>query len=219
MKIFECSFSGVKEGAVVSQHHNLPAIVIGEEGRGREIGYVFVKGAKPKEKVLSGDLTFVNHVPVIMVGNENETKHDEVVVVARTKMGFRGHGYLRGRHLGWRLQYDFVGLDVSEVYPTEEAAEDAAIEERKRGKYLKVVAAFDKYEPPILAMGTVADGMAGNMGSATQVIFIAKEGEKFSLYRTGRLYGGEPIISFEVSGGRVSKTDTFEEIRNFLLDE
>lgn len=165
MKIFTVANGDVTEGARVDSFTlrgagvSIPAIIIGEEGRGRELGVLPVEllpdtYAEWKEKGKT-------HIHFAKIGTtragkpklfqtEDADTLEKCICVFRTEIGFRGGN----SHTGDRFGDEFL------PFPGE-----------------------------ILCEGIIAQGQAGRMGSGRQLVAVMPEDIVFRTGYSGRLYG------------------------------
>ena len=149
----------------------IPAIEVGENGRGRKLAYLPVEltYSSQKEWEEKGGVSIdwatlgktVKGSPKIIEGG---AETEEYLVVFRTKIGFRGGN----RHTGDRI----------------------ATSDPEKTEYLP-------FPGHILAEGTIAAGDAGKMGAGSQYIAIVPKGVVFRTQYSGRLYG-EPSSHYYV---------------------
>jgi len=65
----------------------------------------------------------------------------------------------------------------------------------------------------VVAKGHCAQGEAGRMGGGPEYLIVVKPGTKFSIRRSGRLYGSPPIVNVVIAEDlTVTATDAWSEI-------
>ncbi len=220
MKIFTIKSGDVREGVKVESFTlkgagiSIPAIIIGEEGRGRELGVLPVHllpdaYAEWKEK----GYTYINFVEVgvTKAGKPKllQTKYadttEKCICVFRTMIGFRGgNSHTGDKEDEYWVRESFATFPESvpqkERYTWEEV-------ERYGREYLKARHPgedIDRYPPDIafkrkvfyhpfpgeiLTSGVIAQGDAGRMGRGEQLIAILPADVVFRTEYRGRLYG------------------------------
>ena len=105
MKIFTIESGKVFEGgevitfALKNAGVSIPAIIIGEEGRGRQLGVLPIQLLKENyEKWKNGETVTIYHAKISetksgrpkLVEMESNSDNNEAIVIFRTKIGFRG---------------------------------------------------------------------------------------------------------------------------------
>ena len=105
MKIFTIESGKVYEGAEVvtfslkNAEVTIPAIIVGEEGRGRQLGVLPVKLKEENyNKWKDGETVTIHHAKTSetksgrpkLIETVNDDNNDKAIVVFRTKIGFRG---------------------------------------------------------------------------------------------------------------------------------
>lgn len=176
MKIFTISSGNVTEGARVDSFTlkgagvTIPAVLVGEEGRGRRLGVLPVQllQSSYKEWQDKGEVTIFE----ALVGETKAgrpklietfgiTDVEKCICVFRTQIGFRGGNSHTGDRDGG-LERDFWG----EERPT-----------------------FHPFPGEILCEGIIAQGAAGRAGSGSQIVAVMPAGIVFRTEYSGRLYG------------------------------
>lgn len=105
MKVFTIESGKVIEGAEVvtfalkNADVSIPAIIVGEEGRGRQLGVMPVKlKEKNYNKWKNGETVTIHHAKISetksgrpkLIEMESNSDNNEAIVIFRTKIGFRG---------------------------------------------------------------------------------------------------------------------------------
>lgn len=165
MKIFTISSGNVTEGARVDSftlkgaNITIPAIIIGEEGRGRKLGILPVQLLPDSYKewqekgtisIYSAEVGETKTGRPKLIEASEITDIEKCICVFRTKIGFRGSN----RHTG-----DIHGDE------------------------------FLPFPGEILCEGIIAQGAAGRMGSGSQLVAVMPAEVVFRTAYRGRLYG------------------------------
>lgn len=189
MKIFTIESGSISEGVEITSFHlkkagaEIPAIIVGEEGRGRELGILPVgclpipKDSEEKIKIMFGEIGETKTGRPKIFKRDNETTTDSIIVVLKTKIGFRG----ANAHTGDRTGSLICGscgrkVPMSSVDIRCECGGEFEIE-------------FLPFPGEILVKGIIAEGDAGRMGSGEQIICIIPKNTVFRTAYFGRLYG------------------------------
>lgn len=106
MKVFTIESGRVTEGAEVitfalkNADVTIPAIIVGEEGRGRQLGVLPVKLTEENyDRWKKGETTVIHHAkisetksgrPKLVETTNSDNDNDKAIAVFRTKIGFRG---------------------------------------------------------------------------------------------------------------------------------
>jgi len=93
--IFTASDGKVTCGATVeeftlSSGSKIPAILVGEKGRGRELGVLPVEGAQPGDTITAARIGQTRSGRPKLLAAEQAEDYDHAIVVFRTGIGFRG---------------------------------------------------------------------------------------------------------------------------------
>jgi hypothetical protein len=196
MKIFTISEGRVSEGALVETFRlstaevEIPAIIIGEEGRGRKLGVLPVQllPSSYKEWQEGKDIMiFSAEVGETRAGKPKlvETSGidaEKCICVFRTQIGYRG----ANEHTGDR---------------------DGGTEEDRWGEEHPTFYAFPG---EVLCEGIIAQGDAGRMGSGSQIVAVMPAGIVFRTGYSGRLYG-EPAEHYYLFRDGQILSATWEE--------
>ena len=181
MKLFTIE-TKVTEGARVDSFTlkgagiSIPAIIVGEEGRGRELGVLPVQ-LLPDSYAEWQEKGYVNiHFatvgttksgkPKLFQAEDTDTT-DRCICVFRTKIGFRGGN----SHTGDRIRKE---------YPT-----------------------FHPFPGEILCEGIIAQGDAGRMGSGKQLVAVMPANIVFRTGYSGRLYGAPSAHYYIYRDGQI----------------
>lgn len=180
MKLFTIRHERYEEGALVEEFRlasgvAIPAILVGEEGRGREIGVLPVKGAQPGDLITHAVVSSTRSGRPCLIAAPG-ADDDGCIVIMKTDFGFRGSC----GHTG----------DFSGVVPT-----------GKRWSPWR--AQYEEFPGQILARGIIADGLAGRMASGEQIAAVVQAGQVFRAWRSGRLYGQPDEYFYTFYNGNV----------------
>jgi len=177
MKVYTIESGEVSEGAIVEKLAlkgagiEIPALIVGEDGRGRERGVLPIQltNGQYKEWQEKGRVriefaevgTTKAGKPKLFVKDSTDTD-EKIVCVFRTNIGFRGGNNHTGDRTGEEW-YDDWG--TKKTRPT-----------------------FAPFPGEILVRGVIAQGNAGRMGSGDQLVAVMPKGVFRTTY-SGRLYG------------------------------
>lgn len=217
-RVFTVESGRVTEGAQVKKFHlqgagiDIPAIVIGEDGSGRELGLLPVQLTEGQQEWEENKGQV--RIEVVEVGTTKAGKpklfqssspvsDEKVVVVFLTQIGFRGGNSHTGDRSGWKCSSyscDAVGteLEIPEVCP------------KCSGTYNRPVHNFAKFPGEVLIKGVIAEGAAGRAGSGQQLVAVMPKGIIFRTGYSGRLYGG-PSAHYYVWTGEKLLSATWDE--------
>lgn len=219
MKIFTIESGVVTEGVKVDSYTlkgadvTIPAITVGEEGRGRELGLLPVQLLPDSYEEWQEE--GYAHINFAQVGEtksgrpklfqvEDADNIEKCICVFKTMIGFRG----ANRHTGDRKEEYWVRewfADFPESVPKKERYTWEEVEKygleylkaRHPGKEdhynldvgFKRRLEFHPFPGEILCKGIIAQGTAGRMGSGEQLVAILPAGVVFRTGYSGRLYG------------------------------
>lgn len=180
MRIYTFS-RGIQEGAKVvlfklSGGAEIPAILLGESGRGRKLQVIPVHLSKEnREKLLAGEPvrilnatiseTKTGAVKLIEINKDDAQEDNKYIGVFKTPIGFRGGN-------------DHTG-DRSPDWTKEKGG-------------------FIPFPGEILGYGIIAQGDAGGMGSGKELIALCEMGKTYRAASSGRLYGAEGAYYYKV---------------------
>ena len=220
MKIFTVENGKVTEGACVNSFTlkgagvTIPAIIIGEEGRGRKLGVLPVQLLPDSYKEWQEKgYVYINFAEIgttkagkpKLFQTEDADTLEKCICVFRTEIGFRGGNSHTGDRRGeyWvRKWYACFpeSVPIKERYTREEVLKYSQeyLKARYPGKELSqysptagFIRRLDFYPFPgeILCEGIIAQGEAGRMGSGSQLVAVMPAGIVFRTGYSGRLYG------------------------------
>jgi hypothetical protein len=207
MKVFTLDDGRITEGAAVQKYSpcagiEFPAIIIGENGRGRKLGILPVGGTEETTLLNATVGTTRRGGPKLL--SSSITDEDQCcIVVFRSPMGFRGGN----SHTGDRYHTPCENRGESNPYKFE-----SAFVQQKEAPYVMVphfkcplcLMMFTKDTPhpadageevkfhpwpgKNLVEGRIAQGDAGAMGSGTHIVAVMPSGVVFRVAYTGRRY-------------------------------
>lgn len=216
MKVFTINSGVVYDGATVESFAlkgagiTIPAILIGEEGRGRELGILPVQLLPEAHKkwqengsvrIFAATLgTTKAGKPKLFQAEEADTD-EKCICVFRTMIGYRGCNIHTGDRkevyytIPWYIS-DSLPPEVPKKprYTKEEMQQYAPILCKHRGAddWSEVFDAKIEFLPfpgDVICSGIIAQGAAGNMGSGRHLIAVIPANTVFRTAYGGRLYG------------------------------
>jgi hypothetical protein len=173
IRVFTIREGKVTKGALVEKFSlkgagmEIPAILVGEDGRGRKLGVLPVHLLPHQKEVWEEKGEVIINFASIghtragrpkLIACPDGSGNDEIIVVFRTHIGFRGGN----SHTGDR-----------------KSAFESNIE-------------FLPFPGEIITRGVIAQGTAGRMGSGEQLVAVMPRGVVFRTGYSGRLYGAPP---------------------------
>ena len=222
--IFTATQGKISGGAAVevftsdSSDFSIPAILIGETGRGRELGIL------PVDRILLSQAEAGITIKAASIGEtpagtpklyaaEVANTTDKAIVVFRTDIGFRGGNAHAGDGPNvWKCKA-WTGTYYSEeeggglVYCGETGIEKPPKHCPKCNIYLGGGNNYDVTLPElpgdVLVKGVIAQGAAGYMGSGKQLIAMIPKGVVFCTHYYGRLYGKPSAHYMEFTGEKI----------------
>ena len=235
MKIFTIESGEVSEGARVDSFTldgagvTIPAVLVGEKGRGRKLGVLPVQllpdtYAEWQEKgythIHSAQVGVTKAGKPKLFQTEYTDTTEKCICVFRTKIGFRGGNSHTGDRKDeywvpkWFFKSDILALgkDLKERYTKEEAI---SIAERlnssnKWDVIFQRKLEFHPFPGQIICEGVIAQGDAGRMGSGEQLVAIMPAGTVFRTGYSGRLYG-QPAAHYYIYKDGQLLAATWEE--------
>jgi hypothetical protein len=93
----------VEDGAEVREFKlstgaTIPAILVGEEGRGRQLGVLPVEGAQPGDRIVAARIGQTRSGRPKLIAAQTPEDHDHAIVIFRTAIGFRGTNAHEGEY-------------------------------------------------------------------------------------------------------------------------
>ena len=216
MKVFTINSGIVFEGASVDTftlkgaNVSIPAILIGEEGRGRELGILPVQLLPETYKkwkqngsvrIYAASLGATKAgKPKLLQAKEADTD-EKCICVFRTMIGYRGGNIHTGDRkeiyytIPWYIS-DSLPLEVPKKsrYTKEEMQQYAPIlcKHRNTDDWSEVFDAKIEFLPfpgDVICSGIIAQGAAGRAGSGRHLIAVIPANTVFRTAYSGRLYG------------------------------
>ena len=197
MRVFTIESGKVAKGARVDSFTlkgagvTIPAIIVGEEGRGRKLGVLPVQ-LLPEQYQEWQEKGYVR-INFAQVGatkagkpklfqTEKADTLEKCICVFRTEIGFRGGNCHTGDRDGGGEKNCW-----GEEYPT-----------------------FHPFPGEVLCEGIIAQGTAGRMGSGSQIVAVMPAGIVFRTGYSGRLYGAPGAHYYIYRDGQILSA-TWEE--------
>lgn len=242
MKVFTVRNGSVSEGAKVEKRIlkgagvEIDAILVGEEGRGRELGVLPVQGA-PADGILryaAVGQTKAGKPKLVAQANAGDTS--ACIVVFRTQCGFRGGAEHSGdvvretyalkswaladaRAAGVVLQTEYTPSEAMSALLTMDAFLHPGSPPLRNpdlsGRFERSME-LAPFPGEVICRGTIAQGDAGRMGGNEQLIAVMPRDVWFRTAYTGRLYGAPAEHYYRFDGERIIAV-TWEERQ--LLEE
>lgn len=226
MKVFTIRHGVVEKGAAVDKLTLkaagvvIPAVIIGEEGRGRVRGvlpvsllpgerntYLFVDVMKELPVIKNAVLGTTKTGKPKLIETASDDGSDSCIVVLRTHMGYRGGNSNTGDRNGWVCRScGAKGTDVNvpEICPV--------CGESKTLWGSPVVAPdFLPFPGEVIVEGRIAEGDAGYMGHGQQLIAVMPANTVFRTAYYGRLYGAPPSHYYKWDGNTLLGGITWDE--------
>jgi len=197
MKIYTVGNGNVREGATVEVFKlstvgvEIPAIIVGEEGRGRKLGVLPVQLLPSSYKEWQEEGTVLIHSAKVgqtkagkpkLIETSGITDTEKCICVFRTQIGYRGGNSHTGDRDGG-MKRDYWGAERPTFHP---------------------------FPGEILCEGIIAQGAAGRMGSGSQLVAIMPADTVFRTGYSGRLYGAPSAHYYLFRDGQLLSA-TWEE--------
>lgn len=239
MKIFTIQSGEVTEGVRVDSFAlkgagiAIPAVVIGEEGRGRKLGILPVQLLPEQYKEWQENgYTYIHFATVgtTKAGKpklfqvEDADTQEKCICIFKTKIGYRGSNSHTGDRKEeywvinrfWRSDLSALGKELKEKYTEEEAikiAEELNTSQNSSYQWDVIFERKLEFHPfpgEILCEGVIAQGDAGRMGSGKQLVAILPADIVFRTGYSGRLYG-QPAAHYYIFRDGELLSVTWEE--------
>ena len=201
-RVFTVRSGSVEDGANVEAFKlkgagiEIPAILVGEEGRGRELGVLPVAGVEVGGRVSAASIGQTKSGKPKLHYADSPTTDEAAIVVLKTRIGFRGSNSHTGDRSGWRcegIEYQYCDAQGGEVEPPASCP--------KCGRAVRI--SYLPFPGERIVQGVIAQGAAGRMGSGTQMVAIIPKGVVFRTGYSGRLYGGPTAHYYLFDGSRI----------------
>jgi hypothetical protein len=243
MKAFTIRSGEVSLGAKVEAFQlsgtgvTIPAILVGEKGRGRKLGVLPVQLLPDSYKEWQEKGEVVITAATVAQTKAGKPKLIEVsevtdtgrcVCVFRTKIGYRGgNSHTGDRKEEYWVREWYASFSFPESVPMKERYTWEEVQRYSR-EYLKArypgedisqyspnagfrrVLDFPPFPGEILCEGIIAQGAAGRMGSGTQLVAVMPAGVVFRTGYSGRLYGAPAAHYYIFRDGQILSA-TWEE--------
>ena len=241
LKVFTVCEGKVQEYAIVEKYTiqgagiAIPAILIGEKGRGRQLGVLPVEllphqkqewEEKGRTTIYAARIAQTKSGRPKLISTETHDTTEKIIVVFRTPIGFRGSN----SHTGDRIEEYFtieplfietaskIGVPIKDRYTAEEVREYSPLIMRAHygdGEYawnagFRPHYKFAPFPGEIIVEGVIAQGDAGYMGSGHQYVSVIPRGVVFRTGYSGRLYG-KPAAHYYIWNGERLLSATWEE--------
>ena len=198
MKILTIKSGDVTSGTQVTKFSlksakvDFPAIIVGEDGRGRSTGVLPVSllpeayeewKEKGTVRIEFADLGTTKSGNPRLIQTKTDNSPESFLAVFYTQIGFRGCNDHTGDRTG-EYKVDYMNDKIPTFHP------------------------FPAIKT--IASGTIAQGTAGNMGSGTQLVAVMPYNVVFRTFYGGRLYGN-PNAHYYLHDGKELLSLTWEE--------
>ena len=172
----------------------IPAILIGEEGRGRSLGVLPVQlTGEDYKKVVAGETVTITNATVgttkaggpklFACSPEQDTDEGAALIVFRTECGYRGGCSHTGDRVGWFCTSRHSHPDHEDF----QMSGEGECPHCKSSYYVKL--RFLPWPGKNIVVGYTAQGDAGRMGGGEQLVTVMPIGSIFRTGYSGRLYG------------------------------
>lgn len=187
----------------------IPAVVVGEAGRGRSTGVLPVSGGRVDRVLTAAVGVTRSGRPKLLVREEEEGwSPDAVLVVLRSPIGFRGKNRHSGDIRGWRCAS--IACNERDEQPLPVPEECPFCGAKPNGYWDGPVKLFHEFPGEVLVEGRIAQGDAGRMGSGRQLVALIPRDTVFRVGIGGRLYG-KPSAFYYMWNGEELLAATWEE--------
>ena len=233
LKVFTIENGTVTEGARVETFTlqgagvSIPAILVGEEGRGRQLGILPVQllpdnynewQEKGYTHILFAEIGTTKAGKPKLFQTEDADTTEKCICIFRTKIGFRGGNSHTGDrkeeywvpYYFWKSEIAALGRELQEKYTKEEAIEIAEELNSDWDCIFEKELLLRPFPGEILCEGIIAQGDAGRMGSGKQLVAILPADTVFRTGYSGRLYGAPSAHYYIFSDGQLLAA-TWEE--------
>lgn len=174
------------EGITLRAGIEIPAIIVGEQGRGRERGLLPVEGAAPGDTIYAAALGSTRAGrPKLIAAQGIAAEAEAAIVVCRVEPGYRGGTEYSGASRKFQCGESPWSWATPECLLLREQKPQVCPGCGK--KFFREISAPAPGQ--VLVLGRVAQGDAGRMGGGEQRILLLPAGETLRIERSGRLYG------------------------------
>jgi hypothetical protein len=225
MRIFTIESGRVTPGVSLNKFKlagagvEIDAVLVGETGRGRNLGVLPVSGVGPwmpdvpesRPVVPYADLAETKAGKPKLVARDIAGSERDIIVVCRTPIGFRGGNSHTGDRSGASLKcpHTVQGPEYSDsASPCPGPIIDGKCSNPEH--YLRPELEFLPLPGRIICEGTIAQGDAGRAGSGQQIVAIVPMDAVFRTGYSGRLYGAPGAHYYKWDGERLLAA-TWEE--------
>lgn len=202
MKIYTIGDGTVENGAKIEKFHlkkievEIPAILVGEEGRGRALGVLPVELLPENfQKFSRGEETIVKYGRLGQTKNgrpklfEDASENSEAaIIVFRTPIGFRGHNSHTGDYALCE-KCGGTGKVPGTSYADCDVCDDGMV--------------FQPFPGQVIVSGIIAQGLAGRMGEGEQIIAIIPYEAVFCQHIHGRRYGAPHHYFYKITKEKI----------------
>ena len=190
-RVFEVKDNVPQEGCRVQKHaltdgRTIPAIVVGQSGRGRYLGVTPVMllpgsaSAEGDRRIQAASIVRQGRVVRLAEADPAQATDEACIAIFRTGIGFRGWN----QHSG-------------DVVPSATAG--------AKPKILPLPG-------EVLSVGGIAEGDAGRMGSGEQIVLLMPQGQIVSVYIGGRVYGRPREWFYRFDGASIQYTTAEDRV-------
>lgn len=223
-KVYTISSGKVSEGTEVSKFAlrgagvDIPAILLGETGRGRSLGVLPVDlpnglstewNEKGKVRIMAAEVGETKAGKPKLFAKEKADSIEKLVCVFNTSMGYRGGNShtgdrytkpcsYRGKELKAYHKCPECEIELFPASTDSEAMWKGIVHPDKGGKL-----AFHSFPGQALCTGVIAQGDAGRMGSGEQLVAVMPSDKVFRTGYSGRLYGGPSAHYYKLVGNKL----------------
>ena len=217
-KVFTIVGGQVEEGVMVEKFIlrgagvAIPAVLVGQEGRGRQLGVLPVQlsreqykewAEKGRVRIGAAEIGQTKTGTPKLFSKDSPDTDEQIICVFRTPIGFRGSNSHTGDRVGWECpKCDARGTDLNVPDTCPKCGASGW------GDAPKPI--FAPFPGEILVRGIIAQGTAGRMGSGEQLVALIPKGVVFRTGYSGRLYGA-PGAHYYLWDGKRLICATWEE--------
>lgn len=212
---------------------DIPAVLVGEQGRGRHLGVLPVQLLPDQQEewekngsveIYAAQAGQTKSGRPKLFATEVANSNEKIIAVLRTPIGFRGSNSHTGDRVAemWKLMRCFrgdaerLGIPIKEEYTADEVRRYSPLLFPDREGEYRWDAGFDRrlefapFPGEVLTEGIIAQGEAGRMGAGDQMVAVIPKNQVFRTGYSGRLYGSPPAHYYMWTGEKVLSA-TWEE--------